>query len=160
MYFVQSTMYFVHNKPGKNKKDLFFQGCHNEFIIENFEKFFLRRARVYVLTSVILILWRSYLTQHFFESTTTQSSTCLYKLVTLWSSKISRHEASFDIFTMTTNFQICSLWSQKNTCHLEYTLSTSYQIFVVSIFEKKKLYIVEARSMSFADKNAKKTQIV
>ena len=140
-----------------------FQVCHNEFFIKKFFQDVQNRLLALlpdITTSVILTLWPSYLMQHFFEPSIRQSPTFQNVLITLWSSKISRHEASFDIFTMTTNFQICSLWSQKNTCHLEYTLSTSYQIFVVSIFEKKKLYIVEARSMSFADKNAKKTQIV
>ena len=139
-----------------------FQVCHNDFIIKKFFQDVQNRFLALlpdITTSVILILWNSYLMQHFFEPSIRQSPTFQNVLITLWSSKISRREASFEIKIMTIYFLILPLWSQKITCFLWCKLLTSYQIFVISTFLKKKLNIVEARSMSFQQKKTKKTQI-
>ena len=139
-----------------------FQVCHKEFFIKKFFQDVQNRLLALlpdITTSVILTLWPSYLMQHFFEPSIRQSPTFQNVLITLWSSKISRREASFEIKIMTIYFLILPLWSRKTMYFLWCGLLTSYQIFVVSTFFKKKLNIVEARSMSFQQKYAKKTQI-
>jgi len=63
--------------------------------------------------------------QHFFEPSIRQSSTFQNVLITRWSSKISRREASFEIKIMTIYFLILPLWSRKTMYFLWCGLLTS-----------------------------------